>query len=66
MNENGEAIKVNEPIVVLWNMCNGISFSELVDTVADTSQQDAVSVRNSLENLFAELRQYNLLEIKES
>jgi hypothetical protein len=64
VNDKQEAFQVNEVILMIWNMCDGISFSDLVSKIAAGIQQDAKSVGDSLEPLFKELERNSLLEIK--
>lgn len=65
VNEKQEAFKVNETILTIWNICDGIEFQELVKNIATAVQQDAGSVKSSLEPLFTELEKNSLLEIKQ-
>ena len=65
VNEDQAAYKVNEAVMVIWEMCNGISFSELVSTIVAGVEQDASTVRTSLEGLVTELRQVKLIEIRQ-
>ena len=65
VNEDQAAYKVNEAVLMIWDMCNGISFSELVSAIAAGVEQDAATVRTSLEGLVTELQQVKLIEIKQ-
>jgi len=65
VNEDQAAYKVNEAVLMIWDMCNGISFSELVTTIAAGVEQDATTVRTSIEGLVTELQQVKLIEVKQ-
>ena len=64
VNEDKAAYKVNEAILMIWDMCNGISFSELVSTIAAGADEEIGAVKTSLQGLIHELQQVKLLEIK--
>ena len=64
VNEEKATYKVNEAVLMIWDMCNGISFSELLSTISADVDQDVGSVKASLERLIHELQQVKLLEIK--
>ncbi len=45
-------------------MCNGISFTELVNSIAGEVEQDAIALKLSLEGLVNELKETKLLELR--
>lgn len=65
VNEDETAYKVNETILMIWDMCNGISFGELVSTISKGSNEDTSSVKSSLENLVTQMNQDKLLEVRQ-
>ena len=64
VNEEKATYKVNEAVLMIWDMCNGISLAELLSTISADVDQDVGSVKASLERLIHELQQVKLLEIK--
>jgi hypothetical protein len=65
VNEDKTAYKVSEVVLIIWDMCNGISFSALAEELASHSDQEASDLRASLEELFVQLQDSKLLEIKQ-
>ncbi len=64
VNDEKSAYSVNEAVVMIWNMCNGIAFNDLVKNIATDVSEDATKLRPSLEGLINELQEAKLLEIK--
>lgn len=64
VNENKEAYKVNEAVIVIWDMCNGISFADLFKKITEGAEQDTGELETSLEALLNELQEVKLLELK--
>jgi len=65
VNEEETAYAVKEAVMMIWNMCNGISFTELVNSIAGEVDQDAIALKPSLEGLMNELKEAKLLELRE-
>jgi hypothetical protein len=65
VNEDQTAYKVSEVVLMIWDMCNGISFNELTKEIAAHAEQDAGSVKSALEELFVQLQENKLVEIKQ-
>ncbi len=65
VNEEQVAYEVNAAVIMIWNMCNGISFAELVNSIAGEVEQDAIALKPSLEGLGNELKEAKLLVLKE-
>lgn len=64
INSKGEAYRVNDTAVALWNMCNGITFEDLFLEVLRISSGDEHEVRKSLEQMVHQLRKISVVEIK--
>lgn len=65
INGRGEAYRVNDPAVSLWNMCNGITFGDLLINVLRISCADQEDVRKSLQQMVNQLNKILLIESKE-
>ena len=65
INYRGEAYRVNDTAVSLWNMCNGITFDDLFLEVLRISSGDQEDVRKSLDKMIHQLHKISVLELKE-
>jgi hypothetical protein len=65
INAKGEAYRVNDTAVSLWNMCNGISFDDLFLEVMRISSENESRVRRSLEEMVNQFCSIAVVEIKE-
>ena len=65
VNSKGEAYRVNDTAVSLWNMCNGISFDDLLHEVMRISSEEEDEVRKSLEQMIRQFHKISVIEPKE-
>jgi len=65
INYRGEAYRVNDTAVSLWNMCNGITFDDLFLEVLRISSGDREDVRKSLDQMVHQLQKISVLELKD-
>ncbi len=65
INTKGEAYRVNDTAVSLWNMCNGITFDDLYHEVLRISSADEDDVRKSLEQMIRQFHKISVVEVKE-
>ena len=65
INGRGEAYRVNDTAVSLWNMCNGITFDELYLEVLRISSDDEDDVKKSLETMIKQFHKISVIEVKE-
>jgi Coenzyme PQQ synthesis protein D (PqqD) len=65
INYRGEAYRVNDTAVSLWNMCNGITFEDLFNEVLRISSGSQEDVRKSLDQMIQQLRKIAVVELKE-
>jgi hypothetical protein len=65
INNKGEAYRVNDTAISLWNMCNGISFDDLLLEVLRISSGDKNDVRKSLEEMIRQFHKISVVEVKE-
>lgn len=66
INWKGEAYRVNDTAVSLWNMCNGITFDELYLEVLRISSGDEDDVKKSLETMIKQFHKISVVEVKET
>jgi hypothetical protein len=64
INDKGVGYRVNDTAVSLWNMCNGITFEELVYEVLRISSDNESNVKKSLSEMLRQLRKASVIEIK--
>ena len=64
INDRGEAYRVNDTAVSLWNMCNGITFDDLLLEVLRISSGDREEVRKSLEQMVKQFRKIAVIEVR--
>lgn len=65
INYRGEAYRVNDTAVSLWNMCNGISFDDLLLEVLRISSGDRDEVRKSLEQMVKQFKEISVIELRD-
>ena len=65
INSNGEAYRVNDTAVSLWNMCNGITFDELLVEVLRISSGDQDDVRKSLAQMIRQFQKISIIELRD-
>jgi len=65
INYRGEAYRVNDTAVSLWNMCNGITFDDLLLEVLRISSGDEEDVRRSLEEMVKQFQEISVIELRD-
>lgn len=65
INDRGEAYRVNDTAILLWNMCNSISFDDLYLEVMRISSRKEDEVRKSLDNMVKQFCGISVVELKE-
>ena len=65
INGRGEAYRVNDTAVSIWNMCNGISFDDLLSEVMRISTGRQEEVRKSLEQMVRQFTSISVVELKD-
>lgn len=65
INDRGEAYRVNDTAVSLWNMCNGITFDDLFLEVMRISSENKSQVRKSLDELVKQFCNISVVELKD-
>ncbi len=65
VNDDKVAYSVNEVVLMIWDVCNGISFKELVNVIASSSGEDATQLKPALEGLINEMIEARLIEVKQ-
>lgn len=65
INGRGEAYRVNDTAISLWNMCNGITFDDLLLEVLRISSGDKDDVKKSLEQMIRQFYKISMIEVKE-
>jgi coenzyme PQQ synthesis protein D (PqqD) len=65
INDRGEAYRVNDTAVSLWNMCNGISFDDLFLEVLRISSDDESEVKKSLEQMIRQFQKISVIELRD-
>src|SRR5919198_5095273 len=65
INGKGEAYRVNDTAVSLWNMCNGISFDDLFLEVKRISSGNDREMRKSLEKMVQQFHHISVVELKD-
>lgn len=64
VNEDKQAYSVSEVVLTIWNMCDGKSFNQIANEINSQVKEDETAVKQSLEQLFSQLQDNKLLEIK--
>ena len=64
INFKGEGFRVSDTAVSLWNMCNGISFQDLVYEVLSISSDKEARVRESLRTILTQINKASIIKIK--
>ena len=65
INGRGEAYRVNDTAVSLWNMCNGITFDDLLLEVLRISSGDKEDVKKSLEQMVRQFEKISVIEVRD-
>lgn len=65
INARGEAYRVNDTAISLWNMCNGITFDDLFLEVLHISSSDEGEVRSSLEQMIRQFQKISVIEMRD-
>lgn len=65
INGRGEAYRVNDTAVSLWNMCNGITFDDLLLEVLRISSGGKDDVRKSLEHMVKKFQKIGVIELRD-
>lgn len=65
INGRGEAYRVNDTAVSLWNMCNGITFDDLFLEVLRISSGNEEEVKKSLEQMIRQFQQISVIEMRD-
>jgi len=65
INGRGEAYRVNDTAVSLWNMCNGITFDDLLLEVLRISSGDKDEVKRSLEQMVMQFKDISVVELRD-
>ena len=65
INGRGEAYRVNDTAVSLWNMCNGITFDDLLREVLRISSSGENDVRKSLEHMVRKFQKIGVIELRD-
>jgi len=64
INGRGEAYRVNDTAVSLWNMCNGITFDDLFLEVLRITSGDEEEVKESLEQMVRQFQEISVIEMR--
>ena len=64
INFKGEAYRVNDTAVSLLNMCNGISFQDLLHEVLRISNDNEINVKRSLFEMILQLNEVSIIKLK--
>lgn len=64
INSKCEAYRVNDTAVSLWNMCNGISFQDLLHEVLRISNDNETNVKRSLFEMLLQLNDVSVIKLK--
>ena len=65
INGRGEAYRVNDTAVSLWNMSNGITFDDLLLEVLRISSSEEDDVRKSLEHMIRKFQKIGVVELRD-
>jgi hypothetical protein len=66
INDRGEAYRVNDTAVSLWNMCNGITFDDLLLEVLRISSGSEDDVKKSLEHMIKKFQKISIIELRDN
>jgi hypothetical protein len=64
INSKGEGYRVTDTAVSLWNMCNGISFQDLVYEVLSISSDKESKVSDCLRTMLTQMSKASIIKIK--
>jgi hypothetical protein len=65
INDKGEAYRVNDTAISLWNMCNGITFDDLFLEVLRISSENESEVKKSLEQMVRQFQKISVIELRD-
>ncbi len=65
INARGEAYRVNDTAVSLWNMCNGITFDDLFLDVLRISSGEKNDVKKSLVQMVKKFQKIGVIELRD-
>ncbi len=65
INGRAEAYRVNDTAVSLWNMCNGITFDDLLREVLRISSGGENEVKKSLEHMVRKFQKIGVIELRD-
>ena len=65
INARGEAYRVNDTAVLLWNMCKGITFDDLLLEVLRISSGRKDDVKKSLEHMVRKFQKIGVIELRD-
>lgn len=65
INGKGEAYRVNDTAISLWNMCNGITLDDLFLEVLHISSSGEDEVRRSLEQMIKQFQKISVIEMRD-
>jgi hypothetical protein len=64
INHKGEGYRVNDTAISFWNMCNGITFQDLMLEVLRISNDDKWNIRRALLEMLNQFNQVSVIEMK--
>src|SRR5918992_2796366 len=64
INHKGEGYRVNDTAISLWNMCNGITFQDLLHEVLRISNDNETNVKRSLFEMLLQLNDVSVIKLK--
>ena len=62
VNEEKQGFKVDEMVVVIWDLSDGRSEQEIVNEVASKSKAEKGKIASAISNIISELRRAKLVE----
>ncbi len=62
VNEEKRGFKVDEMVVVIWDLSDGRSEQEIVNEVASKSKTEKGKIASAISNIISELRRAKLVE----
>ena len=62
VNEEKQGFRVDEMVIVIWDLSDGRSEKEIVDEVASKSKAGKGKIASAISNIISELRRAKLVE----
>ena len=62
VNEEKQGFRVDEMVIVIWDLSDGRSEKEIVDEVASKSKAEKGKIASAISNIISELRRAKLVE----